>query len=52
MYQGVAALHRQHRYDVIEMPECGAEGALVTHLLKVPSVVRLHSPSRLIMPVL
>jgi glycosyltransferase involved in cell wall biosynthesis len=49
MYQGVAALHREHRYDVLEMPECGAEGALVTHLLKVPSVVRLHSPSRLIM---
>ena len=49
MYQGIVALHREHRYDVFEMPECGAEGALVTRLLKVPSVVRLHSPSRLIM---
>jgi glycosyltransferase involved in cell wall biosynthesis len=49
MYQGISALHREHGYDVLEMPECGAEGALVTHLLKVPSVVRLHSPSRLIM---
>jgi glycogen(starch) synthase len=50
MYQGVSALHREHRYDVIEMPECGAEGALVTRLVKAPTVVRLHSPSRLIMP--
>jgi glycosyltransferase involved in cell wall biosynthesis len=49
MYRGIAALHREHGYDVLEMPECGAEGALVTHLLKVPSVVRLHSPSGLIM---
>jgi len=38
-----------HRFDVMEMPECGAEGALVTRLLRVPSVVRLHSPARLIM---
>lgn len=49
MYQGISALHREHRYDVLEMPECGAEGAVVTRLLKVPAVVRLHSPSRLIM---
>jgi glycosyltransferase involved in cell wall biosynthesis len=50
MYHGAAALHRIHRFDVIEMPECGAEGALVTRLLSVPTVVRLHSPSWLIMP--
>jgi hypothetical protein len=50
MYRGVRALHRVHRFDVIEMPECGAEGALVTRLMRVPTVVRLHSPSRLIMP--
>lgn len=49
MYHGLKALHRVHRFDVIEMPECGAEGALVTRLLHVPSVVRLHSPSQLIM---
>jgi glycosyltransferase involved in cell wall biosynthesis len=49
MYQAIAALHREHGYDVLEMPECGAEGALVTHLVKVPAVVRLHSPARLIM---
>ena len=50
MYRGISALHREHRYDVIEMPECGAEGALVTRRLNVPTVVRLHSPSKLIMP--
>ncbi len=50
MYQGISALHRQHRFDVIEMPECGAEGALVARRLNAPTVVRLHSPSRLIMP--
>ena len=49
MYRGIAALHRTHHFDVVEMPECGAEGALVTRLLRVPSVVRLHSPARLIM---
>ena len=49
MYRGISALHRKHCYDVLEMPECGAEGALVTRLLKIPTVVRLHSPARLIM---
>lgn len=49
MYHGIKALHRTHRFDVLEMPECGAEGALVTRLLRVPTVVKLHSPSRLIM---
>jgi glycosyltransferase involved in cell wall biosynthesis len=50
MYRGISLLHRAHRYDVLEMPECGAEGALVTRLMRVPAVVRLHSPSQLIMP--
>lgn len=49
MFHGIRALHRTYRFDVLEMPECGAEGALVTRLLGVPTVVRLHSPSRLIM---
>lgn len=50
MYRGLHALMKEHRLDIIEMPECGAEGALVNHLLNAPSVVRFHSPSRLIMP--
>ena len=49
MYLGLKALHRVHRFDVIEFPECGAEGALVSRLLRIPGVVRLHSPSQLIM---
>ncbi len=49
MFQGIKALHRQHRFDVLEMPECGAEGALITRFMNVPSVVKLHSPARLIM---
>ena len=50
MYAGLKALQREHRYDLVEVPECGAEGALVTRRMDVPTVVRIHSPSRLIMP--
>ena len=50
MYHGLKALLQEQHLDVIEMPECGAEGALITSRLKVPTVVRLHSPARLIMP--
>lgn len=50
MYRGLAALLQSHAYDVIEMPECGAEGWLINHLMTdTPTVVRFHSPSRLIM---
>ena len=37
-------------YDIIEMPECGAEGAWVTLLMRFPTVVRFHGPAQLIMP--
>jgi glycosyltransferase involved in cell wall biosynthesis len=50
MYRGLRALQVRHPFDVVEMPECGGEGALLTRRVAVPSVVRLHSPSRLIMP--
>ncbi|GHC06508.1 glycosyltransferase family 4 protein [Thermomonas carbonis] len=50
MFQGMRALLRNHRFDILEMPECGAEGALITRWTGVPTVVRLHSPSALIMP--
>src|SRR5262245_52340706 len=42
---------RKGRFDVVEMPECGGEGALLNHLLDLPTVVRLHSPAELIMPI-
>ncbi|MCC6672815.1 MAG: glycosyltransferase [Planctomycetes bacterium] len=38
------------RFDVFEMPECGADGALLMQLHDLPGVVRLHSPAELIMP--
>lgn len=49
MYEALAAVHAAHRLDVVEMPECGGEGALSNHLLGIPAVVRFHSPARLIM---
>jgi glycogen synthase len=50
MYRGLRKLLEKNRYDVVEMPECGAEGLLINHLLPLPSVVKLHSPAELIMP--
>jgi glycosyltransferase involved in cell wall biosynthesis len=50
MYQSLKVLSEKYRFDVLEMPECGAEGYLINNLLRIPTVVRFHSPSRLIMP--
>ena len=50
MYRAIKALQQRYRFDVLEMPECGAEGLLINSRLQVPSIVRFHSPSRLIMP--
>ena len=50
MARGLALLQRQHRFDVLEMPECGAEGALLSRRMPERCVVRLHSPAQLIMP--
>lgn len=47
-----AAIRRElqrGRFDVVEMPECGGEGAILNHFLDLPTVVRLHSPAELIM---
>ncbi|MEO8624588.1 MAG: glycosyltransferase family 4 protein [bacterium] len=49
MYRGLAQLRREHRYDVIEMPECGGEGMLVNNLTRSNTIVRFHSPAKLIM---
>ena len=49
MYDGLRTLMRRHKYDIVEMPECGAEGLLVTNLLRLPALVKFHSPSQLIM---
>ena len=50
MYRALKKLNREHRYDIIEMPECGAEGLLVNNLIPGTTVVKFHSPARLIMP--
>lgn len=49
-HRGFTRLLEREAFDVVEMPDCGAEGALVNHLLDVPAVVRFHSPARAIMP--
>lgn len=49
MYRGLTSLLDAHAFDVVEMPECGAEGWLINHLTSVPTIVRFHSPARLIM---
>jgi glycosyltransferase involved in cell wall biosynthesis len=49
MYRGLRALMRHHEYDLIEMPECGAEGMLINNVLRAPTLIKFHSPSRLIM---
>ena len=50
MRSGMERLCRDHEFDVIEAPECGAEGAFLDCVGETPMVVRLHSPSRMIMP--
>ena len=50
MRSGLKQLCRDHEFDVIEVPECGAEGAFLDGVGEAPMVVRLHSPARMIMP--
>lgn len=50
MYQGFKMLGRNNKYDLVEMPECGAEGFLINNLTRAKTLIKLHSPARLIMP--
>ncbi len=50
MGRAFARLQSSHGFDVVEAPECGADAAWITAVGAVPSVVRLHSPARCIMP--
>jgi len=38
-------------FDFVEAPECGADAMVSSTLLTVPTVVRFHSPARLIMDI-
>ncbi len=50
MYRGLKALKRKYKYDIIEMPECGAEGLFINYLFRDLTLIKFHSPSKLIMP--
>ena len=49
MHAGIKTLLRRHRFDLLEMPECGAEGFVINHVLSIPTVIKFHSPAQLIM---
>jgi glycosyltransferase involved in cell wall biosynthesis len=49
MLRAVRALERRHRFDLIEMPECGGEGVLLNRRTAIPTLVKFHSPAGLIM---
>lgn len=48
-YQALMHVLDRKQIDLVEMPECGGDGLLVTTLLPIPTVVKFHSPARLIM---
>lgn len=50
MHLGLKELRRRFHYDVVEMPECGADGLLVNWLQRAKTVIKFHSPAELIMP--
>jgi glycosyltransferase involved in cell wall biosynthesis len=49
MHLGLKELRRRFEYDVVEMPECGAEGLLINWLQRAKTVIKFHSPAELIM---
>ena len=49
MYLGLRKITREFTFDLLEMPECGAEGLLVNYVTETPTVVKFHSPAQLIM---
>ena len=49
MYRGLEELRKKHNYDVVEMPECGAEGLLINNVPEGNTLVKFHSPAQLIM---
>jgi glycosyltransferase involved in cell wall biosynthesis len=49
MFCGLRKLRWHYDYDLLEMPECGAEGLLIAGCCSIPAIVRFHSPARLIM---
>ncbi len=48
-YEALVHLTQRQQIDMIEMPECGGDGAVVSTLLQIPTTIKYHSPARLIM---
>jgi len=49
MHAGFRSLRARFDYDIVEMPECGAEGLRIVGRTDVPTLIKLHSPAKLIM---
>ena len=49
MNRGFKELLKKHQFDAIEMPECGAEGALLNRFTAKNTLIKFHSPAALIM---
>ena len=46
MFQQLRRLHRLKRFDIVEMPECGAEGFFINRFFPgLKKCVKFHSPS-------
>ena len=50
MRRALGRLLERHPLDIVEVPECGAEGLRLAALLPGRIVVRFHSPAELILP--
>lgn len=48
-YRAFRKAFDKEQFDFVEYPECGADGMLISTLVDVPTVVKFHSPARLIM---
>jgi glycosyltransferase involved in cell wall biosynthesis len=48
-YKALRREHDRKPFDFVEAPECGADAMVSTTLLRVPTMVRFHSPAKLIM---
>lgn len=51
-FSAYTALHKvldKEHIDIVEMPECGGDGILVTTQMQIPTAIKFHSPARLIM---
>ncbi len=48
MFRLFKKLAKEHHYDLIEMPECGAEGLLLNGRINSPTLIKFHSPAQLI----